>query len=127
MMKPGTLLLTLLAAAAFTMGCNKEGNTAQQLDKPQAKTAEEVRYSSYRRQYIHQDGRIWVSRPAPPSVWVDVLFASPSVRLDFQDAPAIHHSQVVQEYSKNWAPPVTDPNYRPGDSNYISTNGDGER
>jgi len=104
------------------MGCNKEGNTAQVLDKPQAKTAEEVRYSSYRRQYRG----MWVSRPALPRVWIDVPFASLSVRLDFQDAPAIHHSQVVQQYSKNWASPVTDPNYRPGDSNYIRTSGDGE-
>jgi hypothetical protein len=127
MTKPGTLLFTFLAAAAFTMGCNKEGNTTQRLDKLQAKTAEEVYYSSYRRQYIHQDGRLWVSRSAPPRVWVDVPFASRSVRPDFQDAPAIHHSQVVQQYSKNWASPVTDPNYRPGDSNYIITNDDGER
>jgi len=39
MMKHRTLLFTFLAAAAFTMGCNKEGTTAQQLDQLQAKTA----------------------------------------------------------------------------------------
>ena len=33
-------LLTLLAAAAFAVGCNKEGTPAQQLDKVQAKTEE---------------------------------------------------------------------------------------
>ncbi len=54
----------------------------------------QVYYSSNRRQYIYQDGRSWVSRPAPPRVSVDVLFASPSVRLDFHDSPAIHHARL---------------------------------
>jgi len=65
----------------------------------------EVYYSSSRRQYTYRDGRSWVSRPAPPRVSVDVLFASPSVRLDFHDAPEIHHATVVQTYPKNWTPP----------------------
>ena len=34
------ILITLLYAAAFATGCNKDGATAQQLDKLQAKTAE---------------------------------------------------------------------------------------
>jgi hypothetical protein len=34
-----------------------------------------------------------------------VLFASPSVRLDFHDAPSFHHATVVQQYPKHWAPP----------------------
>jgi len=62
----------------------------------------QVYYSSNRRQYMYQDGRSWVSRPAPPRVSVDVLFASPSVRLDFHDSPSIHHSTVVRQYPKNW-------------------------
>src|ERR1041385_87701 len=65
----------------------------------------QVYYSSNRRQYIYQDGRAWVTRPAPPRVSVDVLLASPSVRVEFHDAPAIHHATVVQTYPKNWAPP----------------------
>ena len=64
----------------------------------------EVYYSSHRHQYVYQDGRSWVSRPAPPRVSVDVLFASPSVRLDFHDAPAIHHATVVQQYPRHWSP-----------------------
>lgn len=65
----------------------------------------QVYYSSSQRQYIYQDGRSWVSRPAPPRVSVDVLFASPSVNVDFHDSPAIHHSTVVHTYPKNWTPP----------------------
>lgn len=65
----------------------------------------QVYYSSNTRQYVYQDGRSWVSRPAPPHVSANVLFASPSVRLDFHDSPAIHHTAVVRQYPKNWAPP----------------------
>jgi hypothetical protein len=65
----------------------------------------QVYYSSNTRQYVYQDGRSWVSRPAPPRVSANVLFASPSVRLDFHDSPAIHHAKVVRQYPKNWAPP----------------------
>ena len=65
----------------------------------------QVYYSSNTRQYVYQEGRSWVSRPAPPRVSVDVLFASPSVRLDFHDSPAIHHAAVVRQYPKHWAPP----------------------
>jgi len=39
-MKPKILLLTFLSVGALTIGCNKEGTTAQQLDQLQAKTAE---------------------------------------------------------------------------------------
>ena len=64
--------------------------------------AYQVYYSSNRRQYIYLEGRSWVSRPAPPRVSVDVLFASPSVRLDFHDSPANHHASVVRQYPKHW-------------------------
>jgi hypothetical protein len=62
----------------------------------------QVYYSSNRRQYVYLQGRSWVSRPAPPRVSVDVLFASPSVRLDFHDSPSIHHATVVKQYPKHW-------------------------
>jgi hypothetical protein len=65
----------------------------------------EVYYSGHTRQYVYLDGNAWVSRPAPPRVSVDVLFASPSVRLDFHDAPSTHHATVVQTYPRNWTPP----------------------
>ncbi|MDB6112939.1 MAG: hypothetical protein JWR69_4689 [Pedosphaera sp.] len=65
----------------------------------------QVYYSSHTHHYLYQDGRSWVSRPTPPHVSADVLFASPSVSLDFHDAPSIHHSAVVKTYPRNWAPP----------------------
>ncbi|MDB6125536.1 MAG: hypothetical protein JWQ71_4529 [Pedosphaera sp.] len=64
----------------------------------------QVYYSSNRRQYTYREGRSWVSRPTPPRVSVDVLFASPSVRLDFHDAPSAHHATVLRQYPKHWAP-----------------------
>jgi hypothetical protein len=65
----------------------------------------EIYYNSHRRQYTYQEGRSWVTGPAPPRVAVDVLFGSPSVRLDFHDAPQAHHETVVRQYPKHWAPP----------------------
>ena len=65
----------------------------------------EVYYSSSRRQYAYLEGGAWVSRPAPRGVSVNVLLASPSVRMDFHDSPAQHHAAIVRQYPKNWAPP----------------------
>jgi hypothetical protein len=65
----------------------------------------QVYYSSSRHEYAYREGRTWVSRPAPRGVSVDVLLASPSVRMDFHDSPANHHAAVVKQYPKNWAPP----------------------
>jgi hypothetical protein len=74
----------------------------------------QVYYSSHRHQYIYQDGHSWVTRPAPPRVSVDVLVASPSVRLDFHDSPSLHHATVARQYPKHWAPPGSGPNHGPG-------------
>lgn len=74
----------------------------------------EVYYSSSRRQYVYMEGRSWVSRQAPPRVSADVLFASPSVRLDFHDSPANHHSSVVRQYPKQWAPPESNRDKKDG-------------
>jgi hypothetical protein len=65
----------------------------------------EVYYSSSRHQYAYMERGAWVSRPSPRGVSVDVLLASPSVRMDFHDSPAQHHAAVVKQYPKNWAPP----------------------
>ena len=62
-------------------------------------------YSSSRHQYAYRDGRNWVSQPAPRGVSINVLQASPSVRMNFHDSPVAHHAAVVKQYPKNWAPP----------------------
>ncbi len=87
----------------------------------------QVYYSSNRRQYIYQDGRSWVTRPAPPRVSVDVLFASPSVRLDFHDSPSVHHATVVRQYPKNWAPPGSSPSRGEGNRDNGKGNDRGDR
>src|ERR1700690_4549711 len=65
----------------------------------------ECYYSVSRHQYAYREGGAGVLRPAPRGVSVDVLLASPSVRMDFHDSPARHNAAVVQNYPKNWAPP----------------------
>jgi len=87
----------------------------------------QVYYNSQRRQYVYQDGRSWVSRPAPPRVSVDVLIASPSVRLDFHDSPSIHHARVVQQYPKHWVPSGSSPNHGPGSRDDGSDHDQGSR
>ena len=67
--------------------------------------AYEVYYSSSRREYRYREGSVWVTRPAPPRVSIDVLFASPSVRVDFHDAPEHHHEAIFRSYPRNWTPP----------------------
>ncbi len=62
----------------------------------------ECYYSVNRHQYAYREGNAWVSRPAPRGVSVNVLQASPSVRMNFHDAPARHHADVVKQYPKNW-------------------------
>jgi hypothetical protein len=61
----------------------------------------EVYYSGSRHQYFYMDGGAFVSRPAPRGVSVDVLFASPSVRMNFHDSPANHHAEIVRQYPGN--------------------------
>jgi len=67
----------------------------------------DVYYSNSRHQYAYQDHGAWVSRPAPRGVSVNVLATSPSVRMDFHDSPANHHTEIVQKYPKDWAPPAS--------------------
>ena len=87
----------------------------------------QVYYSSNRRQYIYREGRSWVSRPAPPRVSVNVLLASPSVRLDFHDSPAVHHATVVRQYPKRWTPPGGSPNRGQGNQDKGRGNDQGGR
>ena len=52
----------------------------------------ECYYSVSRHQYAYREGNAWVARPAPRGVSVNVLLASPSVKMDFHDSPAQHHA-----------------------------------
>ncbi len=64
----------------------------------------EVYYSGSRHQYFYMDGGAFVSRPAPRGVSVSVLFASPSVRMNFHDSPANHHAEIVRQYPGHSSP-----------------------
>jgi hypothetical protein len=63
-----------------------------------------VYYNSSRHQYAYLKDKAWVSQPTPQGVSATVLQASPSVKMDFHDAPANHHAAMVKMYPKNWAP-----------------------
>lgn len=69
----------------------------------------EIYYSRTQRDYVYRDGLTWIRRPEPRTVTVATLHASPSVELDFQDAPSRHHHNVLEQYPKDWAPPVLTP------------------
>src|SRR5471030_43661 len=56
----------------------------------------DVYYNSSRHQYAYLEGGAWVSRPEPRGVSIDVLLASPSVRMDFHDSPARHHAEMIK-------------------------------
>lgn len=40
----------------------------------------------------------------------DVLRVSPSVRMDFHDAPERHHNDVIRQYPRTWQSPHTERN-----------------
>jgi hypothetical protein len=63
-----------------------------------------IYFNSYRNQYAYMEGGAWVSRPEPVGVSVNVLLASPSVRMNFHDSPANHHAEMARQYPRNWAP-----------------------
>ena len=65
----------------------------------------EVYFDPYSRVYWYPRGGAWVTGPSPYGISVDVLLASPSVRMDFRDSPERHHGEVVREYPRNWQPP----------------------
>jgi hypothetical protein len=52
--------------------------------------------------YPQRDG--WAARPEPEGINVNILRASPSVPMEFHDAPSHHHAAVVQQYPKTWSP-----------------------
>jgi hypothetical protein len=87
----------------------------------------DVYFNSYRHLYYWQEGGVWVSRPSPRGVSVNVLFASPSVRMDFHDSPAHHHAEVVRRYPRSWAPPGGNRGQRDGRPDDRREEREGER
>jgi hypothetical protein len=63
-----------------------------------------IYYNSHRHQYAYLENGAWVMQPTPQGVTVEVLLASPSVRMDFHDSPANHHAEMLRKYPKNWKP-----------------------
>ena len=108
------LLSGALVATALSNGCaySNPGGPVAYREPPRVAVVEqddyvyypqyEVYYSNSRHQYGYREGNRWAWRPAPPGVSVNVLYKSPSVRMDFHDSPEHHHSTVVQRYPRNW-------------------------
>lgn len=61
-----------------------------------------VYYSRNRNEYVYLESGRWVRRSEPRGVTVQVLLATPTVRMGFRDAPEHHHTTVVQSYPKDW-------------------------
>jgi len=115
-LKPGKVGILLSAALLATLpGCVGEvrGPSAEVYVAPPvvevAAPADYVYYPGYHvyfnstmHQYAYMEGSVWVSRPSFPGVSVDVLLASPSVRMDFHDSPANHNTEIARAYPRNW-------------------------
>lgn len=69
----------------------------------------QVYFNSGRGRYTFWDGRVWVTGPNPPKgIPVELLEASPSVAMRFEDAPEWHHAEVSRLYPRNWVSAKTD-------------------
>jgi hypothetical protein len=64
----------------------------------------EVYYDPVVQVFWFPRGGVWVTGPRPPGIRVDVLLASPHVRMDFRDSPGNHHGEVVRRYPHGWRP-----------------------
>ncbi len=61
-----------------------------------------VYYNRTHHEFCYPQGNIWVMAPAPEGVTAEVVLASPSVHMDFHDAPAHHHVEIVKKYPRGW-------------------------
>jgi hypothetical protein len=108
------LLLTLTGSTALAGGLNVGVNITPIVVAPVVATPDNyvyyptygVYYNSSRHQYAYLKNQAWVQQPTPQGVSVETLRASPSVKMDFHDAPAKHHGDIMKKYPKNWAPPA---------------------
>ncbi len=127
-------LVLCLAVFSTLAGCvgYVQGPRAAIYAEPNAFVAEddyvyypnyECYYSVSRHQYAYREGNAWVSRPAPRGVSVNVVMASPSVKMNFHDSPAQHHAAVAKQYPKNWKPAGANPGQNRKDDQHADDHG----
>ena len=63
-----------------------------------------IYFNAHRHLYYYLNNGAWVNTPAPAGVTVEVLGRSPSVPMEFHDAPAAHHADMARRYPRNWKP-----------------------
>ncbi len=110
------LLLGAVLLAGLT-GCYSEGYSTTYRDRPigyddrttvayeddyDYYPGHEVYYARNHQEYIYRDGNRWVRAPQPRGVSSQVLFSSPSVRVEFRDSPERHHDNVIRRYPRDW-------------------------
>jgi len=61
-------------------------------------------YSPKRHRFAFIRGNSWVWDASPPGASATVVLGSPSVNMDWHDAPWNHHRDVVKTYPKDWRP-----------------------
>jgi hypothetical protein len=59
-------------------------------------------YSPRRHLFAYEHAGSWVWEAAPPGVSANVVLATPSVKMDFHDAPWLHHKEIVRRYPHDW-------------------------
>ena len=108
----GLVIMVMLAGCADTPTWSSLSAmpTSAQLQAARGRLSSYVYFTSYEiyfdhhgGQYTYWDGRGWVTRgEPPPGISLELLENSPSVAMDFPDAPWGHHATVVQSYPRNW-------------------------
>ena len=66
----------------------------------------ETYYSERQHKYAFYEQGAWMLRPSFTGVPLDVLLASPSVKMTFHDAPANHHEDMLVKYPRTWTASV---------------------
>lgn len=85
-----------------TIGYDSRGNMVAYEDDYDYYPGYEVYYARNRHEYIYRDGNRWVRSTSYPRVNNQILFSSPSVRVEFRDSPERHHDYVVRRYPRDW-------------------------
>jgi hypothetical protein len=105
----GLFLIALFAGCASDTGYYRDrpigyddGRTVVYEDDYDYYPGYEVYYARNRGEYVYRDGNRWVRSRTYPRANSQVLFSSPSVRVEFRDSPERHHDYVVRRYPRDW-------------------------